>query len=118
MKNLYVKGFFIFFILSICLSFFRVYQLGHNAEPYNLFHILPALMFNEIFDGIFPFYPDVINFIPIALTDGVLGALTVLLIKLFPANIRNKKEYFYLVLLISFICTQWIIFNYVPIFQS
>jgi hypothetical protein len=117
MKNLYFKGFFIFFVLSICLSFYRIYQLGHNSEPFDLFHFLPALMFNEAIDGIFPNYPDVIDFIPIALTDGLLGILTVLCIKLFVTHIQNKIGLFYLINLISFCITQWIIFNYVPIFQ-
>ncbi|GAA0336086.1 hypothetical protein GCM10008967_28110 [Bacillus carboniphilus] len=118
MKNKYLMGFLIFFILSICLSFYRVYQLGHNSEPFDLFHILPGIMFNEAIDGIFPNYPDIIDFIPIALTDGLLGILTVYCLKLLSIRIEEKNGIFYLVILISFSLTQWIIYNYVPLFES
>jgi hypothetical protein len=118
LRKLYVKGFLIFFILSLCLSFYRVYQLDNHSLFYDLFHILPILMFNETIDGIFPNYPNVLNIIPIALADGLLGVLTVFCIKLFSTQMLNKKGLFYLITIISFCVTQWIIFQYVPIFQS
>jgi hypothetical protein len=112
----YRKGFLFFFILSICLSFYRVFLLDHHPHPFNFFHLFPTLMFNEMIDGLFPNYPDVLNFIPIALTDGILGILVVFLFKFLPTKLQ-KDAIFHFILLISFCALQWMIYNYVPVFM-
>jgi hypothetical protein len=83
----------------------------------DLFHFIPMTLFNEVIESIItPSFSDIFFLIPIAISDGIIGAFIGLLYALFFPNIKEKKVDFF-IFISSFILFQYVIFYLVPPFM-
>ena len=114
MKKFVLKSFIIYFILSIFLNLLIIILFDKKASflTMDLFHFIPALIFNEYFIELIFRPPDILFLFPIAFTDAVSGGLIGLLLQII---FKNKVSYLYIIM--SFIVFQFVIFTCVPIFK-
>jgi hypothetical protein len=72
------KRFFIFLILSLLLYGMIMVITKQSAEYLgmkDLFHVILMMVFNEALESIIaPSFPDIFFLIPIAISDGIIGA--------------------------------------------
>jgi hypothetical protein len=114
------KGFMTFFILSLLLYSAIMIATKHSAEYLgmkDLFHVIPMFVFNEVVEKMISSasFPDGLYLIPIAVSDGMIGAFIGLLCALiFP---HRKAKFYFSILVSSFILFQLVIFYLVPPFM-
>lgn len=120
MKKYAFRGFIIFFVSSLVLNLSIILLSNKDAEDLavDVFHFIPALVFDEIMDSIIgPSVIDVLFLFPIALTDGLIGILIGLLLGKILWN-KGKRNNFIILTFILFVVFQFIIINFVPVFSS
>jgi hypothetical protein len=114
------KGFYFFSLFSLLLYGTIIAITKQSAEYLgmkDLFHVIPMMFFNEAIESIIaPSFPDIFFLIPIAISDGIIGAFIGLLYAVFFPNIKDKKVDFF-ILITSFILFQYVIFYLVPPFM-
>jgi hypothetical protein len=116
----FVKKGFLFFSLFSLLLYGTIMVITKQSAEYlgmkDLFHAIPMMVFNEAIESIIaPSFPDIFFLIPIAISDGIIGAFIGLLYAVFFPNKDEKMNFF--ILTSSFVLFQYIIFYLVPPFM-